>query len=341
MKKIAILIAVLTMFFGCGENKKSTPMKRNITGKAGEMVVVMSENYWSADAGNALRDLLTAEVPGLPQSEPLFDIIQIPKEGYGDIFKTSRNIVFCTINPSISKSGIVFKSDKHAFLQATLSIEAKSQNEFIQIINDNASKIEGYFLGAERKRLKHNYSNYNLKSISTATKDAFGFSIYAPPGWEVSESRDNFMWLLFRTNAIDQGLFIYSFPYESDSTFTSNYLIRKRNLVLRDNVPGPIDGSYMSTAMDLPVNIYPTKISSNYATEIRGLWRVENDFMGGPFIQLAVLDMLKNRVVVLDGYVYAPSKDKRNFIRQLEAIIYSFEFENQEDIDKINQQYNL
>ncbi len=341
MKKIAVAIAVLVMFFGCGENKNSTPMKKNVTGKAGELVIVMSENHWSTDAGKALRDILAADVPGLPQSEPLFNLIQIPKEGYGDIFKTSRNLIFCTISPSVSKSGIVFKNDRHAFLQATLNIEAKSQTEFIQILNDNASKIEGYFLGAERKRLKHNYSTYNLKSISNATKEAFGFSIFAPPGWEVTENRDNFMWLLFRTNAIDQGIFVYSFPYESDSTFTTDYLIRKRNQVLKENVPGSIEGSYMSTVMDVPFNIYPKTISTNYATEIRGLWRVENDFMGGPFIQLAVLDLLENRVVVLDGYVYAPSKDKRNYVRQLEAIMYSFQFENQSDIDKINEQYNL
>lgn len=341
MKKFAVVLAVLIIFWGCGENKKSTPMKKNVTGKAGEMVVVMSENYWAADAGKALRDLLAIDVPGLPQSEPLFDLIQIPKEGYGDIFKTSRNLVFCTINPSLAKPSIVLKNDKHAFLQATLTIEAKTQDEFIQILNDNAAKIEGYFLGAERKRLKHNYSNYNLKSISNSTKDAFGFSIYAPPGWEVAESKDNFMWLLFDTPEISQGILVYSFPYESDSTFTTGYLIGQRNLVCKRNVPGPIDGSYMSTEMDLPFIFNSIHLNTNYATELRGLWRVENDFMGGPFVQLSVLDLLKKRVVVLDGYVYAPSKDKRNYVRQLEAILYSFQFENQADIDKINKQFAL
>ena len=316
-------------------------MKQNVTGKAGEMVVVMSETYWQADAGKALRDILASDVPGLPQSEPLFDLIQIPKEGFGDIFRTSRNLVMITINPAATKSSIVFKNDVHAFLQSTMTITAKSQDEFLQILNDNAAKIEGYFLGGERKRMMHNYSNYNLKDISTATKEAFGINIYAPPGWEVAENREDFMWLLFRTNAIDEGIFIYSFPYESDSTFTKDYLIRKRNLVLKNNVPGPTDGSYMSTVMDLPFVFHSAKIATNYATELRGLWRVENDFMGGPFIQLAVLDLLAKRVVVLDGYVYAPSKDKRNFVRQLEAILYSVTFDNQADIDKINKQFNL
>jgi hypothetical protein len=30
----------------------------------------------------------------------------------------------------------------------------------------------------------------------------------------------------------------------------------------------------------------------------------------------------------MEGYVYAPQKDKRHLIRQLEAIIFSFEVKN-------------
>jgi hypothetical protein len=84
-----------------------------------------------------------------------------------------------------------------------------------------------------------------------------------------------------------------------------------------------------------------TRKDGNYAAETRGLWRVENDFMGGPFVNLAILDLLQNRVVVLDGYVYAPGKDKRNFLRQVEAMMYSARFTNQADIDKVNKQMEL
>ena len=38
------------------------------------------------------------------------------------------------------------------------------------------------------------------------------------------------------------------------------------------------------------------------------------------------------------GFVYAPSKDKRNFLRQVEAMIYSLKQNNQADNDKLNQQ---
>jgi hypothetical protein len=68
---------------------------------------------------------------------------------------------------------------------------------------------------------------------------------------------------------------------------------------------------------------------------------VQNDFMGGPFVMLAELDAFRQRVVVADGYVYAPSKDKRNFIRQVEAMIYSMRFNDQDKNDRLNSQVQM
>jgi hypothetical protein len=49
--------------------------------------------------------------------------------------------------------------------------------------------------------------------------------------------------------------------------------------------------------------------------------------MGGPFVSFAHIDQEKSRVVVTDGYVYAPEKpEKRNLIWQIESILYSFRF---------------
>ena len=56
-----------------------------------------------------------------------------------------------------------------------------------------------------------------------------------------------------------------------------------------------------------------------YIYEVRGLWEMENDMMGGPFISYSQVDTEKNLVVVVEGFVYAPKKDKRELIREMEA----------------------
>jgi hypothetical protein len=194
---------------------------------------------------------------------------------------------------------------------------------------------------AERRRLEINYANYHERAVSAETEEKFGITLNVPPGFVVDKVEDNFMWIRFETPEISQGIFIYTFPYEDENTFTADYMKIKRNIVLRKNVPGPTEGSYMSTESELPVVFNVFKKDGNYASEMRGLWTVENNFMGGPFINLAMLDILNNRVVVLDGYVYAPGKNKRNYLRQVEAMIYSAKFVNQDEIDKVNKQLDF
>lgn len=336
----AILLASL-FFISCSQRRNNAPLMKNVTGQAGEVVVVMQPEYWNGEAGKLTRDLLAQPLLTLPQDEPLFDLIGIPKEAFGDIFKTNRALLITEISPSVGESKVSFQSDQHAFLQSTVTISAKNSAEYQELLQKNSDKIISFLLSTERKRLMYNYSRYTEKAISNRTKDKFGIDINIPPGFRVDKESNNFMWIRYETPEISQGIFIYSFPYESDSTFTEDYLVAMRNKTTRDNVPGPLPGSYMIAENRVPKLFNITQKDGNYAAETRGLWRVENDFMGGPFVNLAILDLLQNRVVVLDGYVYAPGKDKRNFLRQVEAMIYSARFTNQADIDKVNKQMEL
>jgi hypothetical protein len=45
--------------------------------------------------------------------------------------------------------------------------------------------------------------------------------------------------------------------------------------------------------------------------------------MGGPFISFSILDEKRKRIVTVDGFLYAPTDDKRDLLRQIEAILLS------------------
>ena len=70
---------------------------------------------------------------------------------------------------------------------------------------------------------------------------------------------------------------------------------------------------------------------------MRGLWRVQGDMMGGPFVSLTRLDEQNNRVIVAEGFVYAPETEKRNFIRRIEAALYTLRLpgEFEKPIDEV------
>jgi hypothetical protein len=67
------------------------------------------------------------------------------------------------------------------------------------------------------------------------------------------------------------------------------------------------------------------KVNDLDVIETRGLWHVKNDFMGGPFVTFTVIDNEKNRVVNFDAFVYAPQFKKRDYLRQLEAVLYTLQ----------------
>ena len=73
----------------------------NISGSAGEVLVVMDQFNWDNSAGQLLQDILMEEIPGLPQSEPLFDVLQVTAASFDGIYQFHRTIVMTTIESGL------------------------------------------------------------------------------------------------------------------------------------------------------------------------------------------------------------------------------------------------
>ncbi len=328
------LLLVLATFFSCQSNENSG-LTRNITGKAGELVVVISNESWEGTPGEVIRETLAQEHLALPQDEPLFDLVRVPRDGFKSIFRTTRNIIQARISPNLDSSGVTFKDNVWATPQATVTIQAKNEREFEELFNENKDRIMSYFLRAERDRLASNYKKYYERSVYNVLDKNFGVTMKVGPGFQIAEQKENFAWFRYETPEIAQGIILYTFPYVSDSAFSSvDYQLKVRDSILKANVPGPTPGSYMATEKRIEQVFNIREHNGNYASEMRGLWRLMNDFMGGPYVSLSVLDEENQRVIVAFGYVFAPSKDKRNLLRQVEAMIYSLELSSDEENDK-------
>ncbi|MBT8400476.1 MAG: DUF4837 family protein, partial [Rhodothermia bacterium] len=70
-----------------------------------------------------------------------------------------------------------------------------------------------------------------------------------------------------------------------------------------------------------------------YGFEVRGLWHlvgpdnageIVSYGAGGPFLTYAFYDEETGRNYLIDGMVFAPGFDKREFLRQLEVIAHTF-----------------
>ena len=342
MKKITfqvLLFAFALIIFSCSKSTKM--VHRNVTGKAGELLVVMARDAWNDSTGSLIRQTLGQPCVSLPQDEPMFDLINIPPDAFKDLFKTTRNILMARLTDTGDKSGIEFTDDLYAYPQACVVIQSKSRAEFDSIYRTNSHKILSYFLNAENKRLNMNYEKFYDRAVFNVLKKELNLTINTPPGFSVAKSGPGYVWIRYITPEVDEHILVFTYPYKSDSTFTARYLTDMRDSILHQVIPGPSSGSFMTTEKSVDPVFTLFEHNTNYAAEMRGLWKVENDFMGGPYIALTELDPFRQRVVEVFGFVYSPGKNKRNYIRQLEAMIYSLKLDDQEKNNQINLKLKL
>lgn len=325
MKKIVVLLFIviaLSSLNSCLNDVTSS----GGGGREGEVVVVLDEKFQETMAGKYVDSVLRAPFPGLPQYESQFKLFVIPWNAFSNTFKSFRNIVKITISGSVEKSDVTVKRKG---MQTVFHFKAPNESSFAKLFMENSQQMVDLLNYSEK-----NFAKYRIKTGSDASlKKYFSenhqMNVTLPQGYHLRLDTAGFVWLSFETKDISSGVFIYYFPYEDSATFTQDFLLAKRDELLKQHVEGPrkTKKSYMTTEYNyIPPHFAELMVEKEYYTEIRGLWTVVNDYMGGPFIQVTQLDKERNRVVCFDGYVFNPSGDKRKLVRHLEAIAYMIDF---------------
>lgn len=60
--------------------------------------------------------------------------------------------------------------------------------------------------------------------------------------------------------------------------------------------------------------------------KVKELGNVKDFLMAGPFLNYIVEDKPNNRLLVMEGFVFAPSVNKRDYMFELESILKGVEF---------------
>jgi hypothetical protein len=321
MKKVLIAgVLFVIIFTSC--KKDRSPMLPNVTGKAGEVILVLDNELWESNVGREFRKQLVRDYPGLPQPEPLFDLVQIPYQAFTSIFKTHRNILIVRVSKEFKEPRMVIQKDLYAKPQMVINIIAPDATILENLIADKGDLIVDRLMNMETSRYAKNYKKYQEMEISEKIEKKFDIGLGFPKGYTIGMDTTNFVWVANDSPTTSQSVLV--FTYERPSVdLTTPYLIAKRNEFTKKFVAGPNQNSYMTIESEMEPFRRELEVNNLKVIELRGLWRVEGDFMGGPFITFVIDDIKNNRVVHVDGFVYAPQFKKRDYVRQLEAILYS------------------
>ncbi len=149
-------------------------------------------------------------------------------------------------------------------------------------------------------------------------------SIEHPVDMQTVKTDSCFVWLSNGDAFRQRNLCLYSYRGER---LDGVELVEKRDSVMQLHVKGATDSIYMTTVRR-SVSYALTHANGIRRLKLSGLWQMEGDAMGGPFVCCAVVDSLRHRVVVADGFVYAPGRKKQDMVRRLSEIVESINIIN-------------
>ena len=333
---MAVALAAIIALTSCSEEKKRKALLPNISGKAGEVIVVIDKGNWEGLVGTTLRDSLACETPFLPQREPLFGLVNVPQNAFTNMFQIHRNIIYVNINNTVTEPGIVIRKDVWATPQTVIYINAADSEAAAEIIKENSAIMITTIEQAERDRIIRNIKKYEEHKLADAVNAMVGGSPHFPSGYKLKKRTSDFIWIEYAIQDMTQGILIYKYPVvEGEQMLGLDSIIENSNEMLKNNVPGMFDNTYMTTSTAVRPGIEYKRYKGLEFAEVRGFWEVYNDYMGGPFVSHAFYSQDGQNVIVLQGFVYAPKFDKRQYLRQVESVIYSFEWaENEKEEQK-------
>lgn len=323
---IFVLLTAALLLPGCKSTKTLLP---SVSGKAGEIIVVMEKPDWEDSLGGDVRDLLACDCPWLAQKEPLYNLVNVVPSAFVDLFKVHRNIILFQVGPQIDSVGIIYKHDVWAAPQCVIQLSAPTSAQASELLKEKGPMIVSSIEQAERDRVIRNTLRYEEHAIYPKVAEVFGGSPHFPSGYKLRKITEDFAWIA-DDKQVYQDVFIYRYPAEKEP-FTLEKIIAHRNAVLQDNVPGMFDGTYMTTSEFFTPTLEYLKYRGRDLVQVRGMWEVQNDFMGGPFVSHSFYSADGSEILVAEAWVYAPQFDKRQYLRQVESILYSWEWKKMQE----------
>ena len=319
-----LVAACLLAALSCKPQKKQ--LLPNVSGKAGEILVIIERDQWEGDLGVAIRSTLADDTPYLAQREPLFNLSNVPSGAFNNMFKMHRNMLIVNIDPQNVKTGMAYRNNQWARPQAIAQLNAHDQEQALEIFQENSTIIAEYFEQSERDRIIENAKLYEESSLQEPVRELTGGILHFPSGYKLRKRTDDFLWIADEKQSTNQTVLVYKYPVSGPDVFTLEQIIAARNTIMQANVPGMFDGSYMTTSTAVEPTTRPLRYRGIDFMETRGFWEVHGDYMGGPFVSHSFYSQDGQSVIVLEAFVYAPRFDKRQYLRQVESILFSFEW---------------
>lgn len=349
MKNLLRILPIL-VFFACDGSKEE--MLPNATGISGDIYLIMDSAQYKGQLGKLMDSVFRSEYYVINRPEPIFKMRWVDPRKLNYTLKLRRNLIYAvTLDQSGAGASRVkglltaesinkIKTDTSFFFKAVTNQFAKNQQTFFLVgtreellmkkIKKNAARLVATLNKSEQDRLTNQlFKAGKLKGFSDNLKKKWGIDFQIPFGYQLVMENNEFVWVRQFNKKDDRNIFVFKTKYTNPQQFEPDSLIELRNSICKKYLFGDPDkpNSYLVTEMSVPskrARFTTTVLNDNYTTQMNGLWKTNNLSMGGPFTSYAMADSKKTTLYYIEAFLYAPSREQRETMRELETILNTF-----------------
>jgi len=348
MKISSLLLpaALLILFSACEGDYRPKSF-----GAVDEIYVVMDSTDWNSDTAMAIRETFGRQIETVPTAENAYTLKFLDFNTNDDLDRIQeyKNLIFAAPlggdnNVSRFIGGILSDeieqrvrndesfafplSDRWVRDQWTLILTSTSDEALAEKIINSEESLVTHLMNREfERRIENIYDRGEQVAISD--------SLWRDYGWKVRMQHD-YIQVIDSSNAVmfrrylpenNRWMWAWWKNEVSEAEFIDpEWINATRDSLMEHLVQGEREGSYVTTDYRRPLETREIETDDRLiGYETKGLWRMTNDFMGGPFVHFTYYDPMTDRLFMVEYAQFAPSVSKRRFVRQFQAMGRTFE----------------
>ena len=323
LKNNFLIIISYIIFISCQSDSSKAYVPES-NGNINGLTIVMNNSLWQGTLGSKIKESLMEPYEGLPFDEPKYDLYYLQPSIFKGFARSSRNII--VFRKDTTDQG--FKLIKNLWARPQLTAIITGEDE--EVMNFYFDENKGLLLRSisENERIEKIRRMRKSLNDDPQLENRFGIKLSFPDAYSTVKDTTNFVWIEKQTFKGHLNIIAYTLPLNIDLNKIEERIPAIRDSIGKIYVPGRVPGSYMITERAYLPYYYKTKVNNMDAILTKGTWEVQNDFMAGPYINYIIKDTINKRNIVIEGFSFAPSESKRDYMFELNTIITTMKFAN-------------
>jgi len=321
IKKNFLIILSWVLFISCQSDSSKAYVPES-NGNINDLTVVMNNSLWEGSLGSNIKKYLMEPYEGLPFDEPKYDLYYIQPSIFKGFARSSRNII--VFRKDTSDQGFKLIKNLWARPQITALITGEDEEVMNFYFDENKDLLLRSI--SENERIEKIRRMRKSLNDDPQLEDRFGINLSFPDAYSTVKDTTNFVWIEKQVVKGHMNIIAYTLPLNIDLKKIEERIPAIRDSIGKIYVPGRVPGSYMITERAYLPYYYKTKVNNLEAILTKGTWEVQNDFMAGPYINYIIKDTINKRNIVIEGFSFAPTESKRDYMFELNTIITTMKF---------------